>query len=80
MSDRKMLVFDELIFVDESAKIPTSQPHLEAVVQYVVERGGGEDLPDAAALELLRHDGGVEVQDRVGFPARKVKGYHKILT
>ena len=66
-----MLVFAELFFVNEHFEVPARQPHLEAVVQHVVERGEGEHLADAAALELLRHDGVCEVQDRVGFPARK---------
>ena len=72
LSSREMPVFAELFFVDESAQVPARQPHLEAVVPHVVERGGGEHLPDAAALELLRHHGGEEVQDGVGFPAQKV--------
>ena len=70
-SGREVLVFAELFFVDEHFEVPARQPHLEAVVQHVVEGGEGEHLADAAALELLRHDGVCEVQDRVGFPARK---------
>jgi len=61
-----MLVFAKLLLVDEGAQVPAREPHLEAVVAHVVEGGGGEDLPEAAALELLRHDGGEEVQHRVG--------------
>ena len=70
-SGREMLVFSELFLVNEGAQIPARQPHLEAVVPHVVEGGDGENLPDAAALELLRHDGGEEVQDGVRLPAEK---------
>ena len=68
-----MLVFAKLLLVDEGAQVPAREPHLEAVVAHVVEGGGGEDLPEAAALELLRHDGGEEVQHRVGLSGRQKK-------
>ena len=68
-----MLVFAKLLLVDEGAQVPAREPHLEAAVAHVVEGGGGEDLPEAAALELLRHDGGEEVQHRVGLSGRQKK-------
>ena len=71
-----MLVFAKLLLVDEGAQVPAGEPHLEAVVAHVVEGGGGEDLPEAAALELLRHDGGEEVQHRVGLSGRQKKYPH----